>query len=342
MKLLLVPVSAARGFGEYARTREIAFAVQQRWPAAQLHFLLSAQAPYATQCPFPATLLPGSATLHTRQVVQLLQRMRPDIVIFDNAGRGAQIRAARACGARVIYISSRRRQRAKAFRLRWMRLLAEHWIAYPRFIAGELGWWEKLKIRLLGRPQVRFADTVLALGDAPDPLPQLTDFVLVVPGGGTAHPGAQEAPAIIAAAARSLAARGLCTVLVGVDAGGEAPLLNCVGLLPQAQLSALLRRAAVVLTNGGDTLLQALACGCACVAVPIAHDQARRIARCQERGLLESAPLEASAIVAAVGRLQADAAGRAQLRARVAAAGITNALPWMLEVLGTLGAADPR
>src|ERR1700733_2469952 len=139
MRVLLVPVSAARGFGEYARAREIALAVQRRWPDAQLHFVLSSQASYAAQCPFPATLLPGSATLHTPQVLALLRLFKPDIVIFDNAGRTAQIRAAHAAGARVIYISSRRRQRHKGFRLSWTRRLSEHWIAYPRFIAGDLG-----------------------------------------------------------------------------------------------------------------------------------------------------------------------------------------------------------
>ncbi len=117
MKVLFVPVSAARGFGEYARARELAHGIQRRWPQAQLHFVLSAQAPYAAQCPFPSTLLPGSATLHTPQVLALLRLFKPDIVIFDNAGRTAQIRAAHAMGARVIYISSRRRQRGKGFRL---------------------------------------------------------------------------------------------------------------------------------------------------------------------------------------------------------------------------------
>ncbi len=41
MRVLFVPVSAPRGFGEYARAREIARAVQCRWPDAQLHFILS-------------------------------------------------------------------------------------------------------------------------------------------------------------------------------------------------------------------------------------------------------------------------------------------------------------
>jgi hypothetical protein len=337
MKVLLVPVSAARGFGEYARTREIALAAQRRWPDAQLHFVLSAGAPYAAQCPFPATLLPGSATLHTPQVLELLRSFRPDIVIFDNAGRTAQLRAARAGGAQLIYISSRRRQRAKGFRLRWMRILSEHWIAFPRLIAGDLSWPERLKLKMLKRPRVRFLDTLLPAAVAADPLPDLQDFVLVVPGGGSAHPGARDAPGIIGAAAAGLAQRGLRTVLVGVAASPDSSsLLTTLPLLPQAQLVELMRRAGLVVSNGGDTLLQALACGCACVAVPIARDQAARIARCRELRWIVAAPLDPAAIIAAVTRLHADAALRAGLVARARAAGVTDTMPQVLDWIAAL------
>ncbi len=351
MRVLFVPVSAPRGFGEYARAREIARATQSRWPNAQLHFVLSAQAPYAADCPFPATLLPGSATLHTPQVVALLKSFQPHLVIFDNAGRTAQIRAARAGGARVVYVSSRSRQRRKAFRLSWMRLLSEHWIAYPRFIAGELGAWEKLKLRMLGRPRVRFVDTVLPAVPAAAVGPVAgADFVLVVPGGGTAHPGAHAAPRIISAAAAALALRGIRTVLVGVvDAADtaaaattDATLLTRLPLLPQPQLIELLRRARIVVSNGGDTLLQALACGCACVAVPIAHDQAARIARCRELRLIRDAPLVASAIVDAVAGLHEDEDQRQALITRGHAAGVRDAMPQILDWMAALLAQEPR
>jgi hypothetical protein len=338
MRVLFVPVSAPRGFGEYARAREIARAVQCRWPDAELHFALSAQASYAAQCPFPVTLLPGSATLHTAQVLALLGAFKPDIVIFDNAGRTGQIRAAHAGGARVVYISSRRRQRGKAFRLRWMRLLSEHWIAYPRFIAGDLSAWERLKLGFLGRPRVRFLDTVLPVGsEEPGPVPDLRDFVLVVPGGGTAHPGARAAPRIISDAATALAAKGVCTVLVGaLDGIGSTASLTRLPLLPQPQLVALLRRARVVVSNGGDTLLQALACGCACVAVPIAHDQAARIARCSALGLIRAAPLAPTAVVDAVAALYDDERERLSLIARGHAMRMEDAMPRILEWLAAL------
>ena len=351
MRVLFVPVSAPRGYGEYARAREIARAAQSRWPDAQLHFVLSAQAPYAADCPFPVTLLPGSATLHTPQVVALLKSFQPHLVIFDNAGRTAQLRAARAGGAHVVYVSSRRRQRRKAFRLSWMRLLSEHWIAYPSFIAGELGWWERLKLGMLGRPRVRFVDTVLPVMPAAGAvaLPAGADFVLVVPGGGTAHPGARAAPQIIGDAAAALALRGIRTVLVGATDAADRPaatsgaaLLTRLPLLPQPQLIELLRRARIVVSNGGDTLLQALACGCACVAVPIAHDQAARIVRCRELRLIRDAPLAAAAIVDAVAALHEDEDQRQALIARGHAAGITDAMPQILDWMAALLAQEPR
>src|SRR5260370_590230 len=73
-------------------------------------------------------------------------------------------RAPRLLWARVVYISARRRQRNKAFRLRWMRLIDEHWIAYPKFIAGDLGLIERLKLKFMHRPAVRYLDVILARG----------------------------------------------------------------------------------------------------------------------------------------------------------------------------------
>jgi ADP-heptose:LPS heptosyltransferase len=174
-RLLFVPVSGAFGMGEYARSLAIAQGAARRWPAASIHFILSRAAPYAAHTPFPATLLPSSPTFHTAAVIACLHARRPDVVIFDNAGRSAQLRAARRAGARVVYISARPRHRAKAFRLRWMRLIDEHWIAYPEFIAGGLRFFERLKLRLLGRPSVRYLDVVLARAAAGAPNAQSPD-----------------------------------------------------------------------------------------------------------------------------------------------------------------------
>ena len=137
-RVLFVQVSGPSGMGEFARARGLAEAVAARWPQVELHFLLHRDAPYAAACRFPTTLLPASPTLCDTEVIDAIHAFKPGVVVFDNAGRTAALKAARAAGAKVIYVSSRGRQRYKAFRLRWMRLLDDHWISYPPSIAGAL------------------------------------------------------------------------------------------------------------------------------------------------------------------------------------------------------------
>jgi len=305
-RLLFIPVSGPRGMGEYARAIAIATAAVQRWPRVEIRFALSRGAAYAADTPFQATFLPSSPTFHSREVAALIREFRPTIVLFDNAGRTSQLRAAVAGGARTVFISSRPKQRRRAFRLRWMRLLDEHWIAYPQFIAGAAGGIERLRLLLLGRPTLRFFDAVLPQAD-----PMLSrsvmarfgvregEYVLVVPGGGTGHPGALAAPQVVAEAARRIALRSYPTILVGVTPQGarSAPHADDLKVAPRlsiAMVSELVRGARLVISNGGDTMLQALACQRPCVAVPIAGDQAHRIKRCVRSGLVASARLDAA------------------------------------------------
>lgn len=339
--------------GEYARSLAIAQGAAQRWPRASIQFILSRAAPYAAQVPFPAALLASSPTFNSAAVIKIINEWRPDIVIFDNAGRTAQLRAARKVGARVIYISARRRQRNKAFRVSWMRLIDEHWIAYPEFIAGKPRLMERLKRNLLGRPQVRYLDVILSrTGESPAfRLGIAADYVLMVPGGGTGHPGAGDAVEVFLQAARGLAALGVDTVLVGrvgtpsavteaapggsggFGAGSRAQLL---GSLPQAELAELMRGARLVIANGGSTLLQSIACGRACVAVPIAGDQAERIRRCVEAGVAVAAPLAADAMVRIAAQLWRDAAGIEALAGRAVALGLADGVDVALRAIAAL------
>lgn len=315
--------------GEYARSLAIARAAARRWTGASVHFLLSAQAPYAAATPFPHTLLPSSPTFHTDLVIDCLRAFRPDAVVFDNAGRTRQLAAARDAGAAVIYISSRPRQRRKGFRWRWMGLLDEHWIAYPRFIAGAPGPLERLKLAMRGRPRLRYLDYILSQPPAA-PAPAAAPFVLVVPGGGTGHPGAMDAVQRFAAAAAAVGAAGIPVTFVGPVAGSVlqdgAPGVDVRASLPQAALAALLQAAAVVVVNGGSTLLQAIASGRACVAVPIAGDQHERIRRCTRHGVAIEAALDGRSIAGAALGLWRDDAARAALGAAAAALGLVDGI----------------
>lgn len=341
--------------GEYARSLAIAQAVRRRWPRAEIQFILSRQAPYAATVPFAATLLDSSPTFHTRAVARSIKEFRPSIVVFDNAGRTAQLRAARRQGARIVYISARIRQRRKAFRWRWMRMIDEHWIAYPELIAGELGWLERFKLKRLGRPTVRYLDVIMSRTPEDDSIVARAGlkqraFVLVVPGGGTGHPGANDAAEQFLAAANSLA-ESETVVFVGptrtADAGvpthpkaGNLGMpssrLRCFNSLPQTDLADLLSQARLVVTNGGSTLLQAIACGRACIAVPIAQDQSERIQRCVNAGLAATAALAAPSIVRAAANLLRDESARAALAQRASKLKLANGIEIALNALAHL------
>jgi spore coat polysaccharide biosynthesis predicted glycosyltransferase SpsG len=336
--------------GEYARCLAIARAVSRRWREAAIHFVLSSAAPYATDVPFATTLLDASPTFHSAAVVELIEAWRPDVVIFDSAGRTAQLRAAQRLGARIVYISARRRQRRKAFRRRWMSLIDEHWIAYPQFIAGSLNFLERLKLKIAGRPTLRYLDVILPQADPARREAILARagcvagaFVLVVPGGGTGHPGADDAAGRFEAAARALAAAGTATVYVGPSrASGvgaqvrTAPNWHPLGSLPQSDLAELMRAARLVIANGGSTLLQAIACGNACVAAAIAKDQPARIRRCVASGVALASRLDAGAMVQAANRLLQHEEERAALKGRAAALGLADGLEVALQALAGL------
>jgi hypothetical protein len=334
---LFVPVSGVFGMGEYARSLSIARGCIEQWPDAQVHFVVSRQAPYAGAVPFPATLLDSSPTFNSKAVIELMEAFQPTVVVFDNAGRTAQLRAARRRGARVVYISARSRQRRKAFRWRWLKLIDEHWIAYPQFIAGSLSAFERLKLKFHPGVQIRFLDVILTRGQGLSRAQSLShaqsalntpaafapqSFLLMVPGGGTGHPGARDAVGLFLTAARALAAQGIATLCVGVTglapehALPADPNLKCVPPLPQAELAQLLCDAKLVVANGGSTLLQAIASGAACIAVPIANDQAQRIRHCVQAGVAVDAPLDADGITAAAARLWNDEPQRVSLAQR--------------------------
>lgn len=340
-RILFVPVSGPSGMGEFARARSLADALRARWPQVETHFLLHREAPYAKNFHHPLTLLPASPTLCTSEVRSVIESWRPQVVVFDNAGRTAQLRAAHRCGARVVYISSRGRQRYKAFRLHWMRLLDDHWISYPAMIAGAPGPIERLKLRVLGRPQLRFLDAVLAPADpfAADAL--LEDFgdpqLLIVPGGGSGFHDSAMTPQHFARWGETLAAAGHRVVFVGGPAFKDyvpnSPMRVLRGVGGGA-LRALIERSEIVLVNGGDTLLQAMVLGKACVTVPIAGDQAERIARCVALAAVRAPVPEGDEVVAACRALLTDAAARAALESRVRAIDLEDALPSILDRLG--------
>lgn len=348
MRVLFVPVSGPRGSGEYARCVAIARELLRHRPEAEVHFLVSREFPDAARVPFPATLLESSPTFNTPAVKAAIQAFRPGVVVFDNAGRTGQLRAARDAGARVVFISSRHRQRRRAMRLRWLRLVDEHWIAWPEILAGAIGPLERLKLRVSGGPVVRFLDCVMPLEDAELARRVLADkgvtrgeYVLVIPGGGSGHPRMPQGPEVMLETAIRLARAGYAVVLLAstLDQGGAQALPSSLVTLPRQDIAVtaeLIRGARLVVCNGGDTLLQALASGIPCVAAAMVPDQVTRLRRLQQAGADLACPLEAGALVSAALQKLEDPQACRDAVAAGNALGLRNGMPETLAALAAL------
>jgi hypothetical protein len=168
------------------------------------------------------------------------------------------------------------------------------------------------------------------------------------------------------AAARDLAAAGIDTVFVGpepavaepavgpglaghaaadgAEPAGPPPLgsrLRTAGVLRQSDLAELMRGARLIITNGGSTLLQSIACGRPCIAVPIAGDQPRRIRRCVCAGVAIAAQLDAAAICeCAIGVLRDERVSEGLAR-RAIALGLNDGVDVALGALSALVPACP-
>ena len=109
---------------------------------------------------FPVIDCDASPTNSTPQVLAAIDAFRPHVMVFDNSGRTSQLRAAKRAGARLVFSSRAPKLRWKAFRIKWMRLLDEHWIVFPTFVTGGRSWLERLKLRWFPDYRVRQFDTL--------------------------------------------------------------------------------------------------------------------------------------------------------------------------------------
>lgn len=350
-RFVFVPVSGPGGAGEYHRSLAIARGLEQRWPDARIRFVLNRHAPYAASVPYPGLQLDDSPTRSSAAVERYLRQERADVVIFDSSGRLAQYRAACAAGSRVVYVSSRPKTRWKGFRLRRMRTLDQHWIAQPRFFGGEPNAYERLKLRLMGRPEIVILDTLhepIVAAEVQKLQQQLGlepgRYVVLCPGGGgTFEPGSDPARVFVDAAALLAATRTEPVVVVvsprmHAELAGQAwpASLKILPHQPNGRLLGLLREAAVAAVNGGSLLLQTLAQGVPLVAAPIAGDQAARIDACAKRGAVVAAPLDATALSAAVAALLDDPAAGATLRAAAAQLTLRNGVDTATDAVARL------
>jgi hypothetical protein len=352
LRFMFVPVSGPAGAGEYYESLAVAAGVLGRWRDARVAFVLSREARYAHTVPFPTTLVDGSPTRATEEVVRAMEKERPDVVIFASSGRVAQFAAAHRLGARVVCMSPRPTARWRSFRLRRMRHMDQHWISEPSFAGAGLTRWERFKLALVPRVQVVFLDGLH------EPISEESvtrrkrdlgldgrEYVVFAPGGGGVFAGVSAVPAFLAAA-RDVARTTPETVLL--VAGPNSDLseegderLRITSAMPNGDLMGVIRDARLAVTTGGTLMLQSLMQGTPCVAAAIAGDQPRRIEACARRGLVRPAELtggslaaEALALLGAPPRLDA-------MRDEIARAGVRNGVDVAVRALASLLGREP-
>ena len=299
LKILFIPVSSAQGTGEYMRSLIIAQAIKQHWPAAEISFILSKDAPYATSCPFPYFLLNNSPTKEVTAVNQLVTQIRPDVTVFDCSGRASQVRHAKTCGSKVVFISQHKKKRKRGFSFGRLPYLDAHWITQFKFVDGDFTWLEKLKLALCKAKQPQFIGPVFSqpAANLPAEFANLTgkDFVLWAAGGGGHTYKGVPATEVFYQAAKLLKQPQLQHIVVtGANYQGtlaETGQIQLVKSIPNAELMTLVQHAKLIVSGGGDIMGQAIALQKNIVAIPVAKDQPTRIAKCLEQGLIYTSAL---------------------------------------------------
>jgi ADP-heptose:LPS heptosyltransferase len=305
-KILMIPVSSPQGIGEYMRSLIIAQALKAKWPALDIQFVLNKHAPSAASCPFPTHLLNNSATKEKAAVNQLLQQLKPDLVVFDCSGRASQARQAKKLGAKVVFISQHQKKRAKGFALGRLPALDAHWITQFKFVDGDLSALERFKLRLFKKDPPLFTGPVFSTPQAqlPAEFAQLADknYSVWAAGGGGHQVHGKSATEEFYLAAQEVATPEQPAILVaGANFTQELPSTEAVMVvksLPNVQLMTLLNQAALVVSGGGDMMGQAIVLGKNIVAVPVAKDQPDRVLACAAQGLIYPSTLAKSDIVA--------------------------------------------
>lgn len=307
-RLLFIPVSSPKGIGEYMRSLAIARAVKDHDEHIDIRFVLSQQAPYRKSCPFPVYLCPTSATKHTTLVNQFIEQYRPNVVIFDAAGRASQLKYARSAGAKTVFICQHNKKLRKGLGLRRLRYTDQIWSVQPEFAVKPLSLWSQLKLKMLHKSEPIAIGPVFQLPEASHVAEVLARFqlqenqyILVNAGSGGHHVDGKNAGEVFAQVAQRLSEvlQEKIVVVYGPNfTGSYLSETNCLiipALEPQA-FNALLSRAQGALLSGGSALLQAISYGLDIVACAVSKDQHERIDACVRQGLITKSSPDANAL----------------------------------------------
>ena len=335
----MLPASGPTGVGEYTRCRTLAGSVRERMQDVRIKLVIDRHAPYVDKVPFETHLVQGSVTFNTAEVNRLMRAERPDLVLFDNAGRVAQLKCALEIGARTVFIAARAKKIRKAMSFRWVSRLDQVWVVQSEITAGPPNLLLRMRQRWLDAADVLMLQAIfpvssterresikreLGLADRP--------YVLFMPGGGGySKNGRSSAELFAEAAGRFAVGSDLAVIMVmGPLYQGKLPEISGVTVrssVNDKQAIDLLHDARFAVIGGGDLVMQALALKKVVVAVPTgAKDQPKRVRKLSGRSLVDSADLDVDAITAAANALDQNTDHFETLRQEVELCGISNGL----------------
>ncbi len=311
-KFLFIPVSSPRGIGEYMRSLTLAQSLRERDSEAEIAFILSEAAPYTKDCPFPAYLCPSSPTHHSAEVKHYIDTFKPTVVIFDAAGRAAQLKHAKHSGAHTVFICQHKKKLAKALGLRRLSHTDALWWVQPTSMLNTLNPWAKIKLATLAKnklhcigPIVRTPDAVTITETLKKYRLENKTFVLINAGSGGHSVSGESAADIFARVGRRIIqADPNKKVVIVYGPNYQLPLNvedGCIHIpsLTPTEFSSLLHAAGIALLSAGSSLFQSLSYGTITVCGAVAKDQQQRIDALQHTDILFPSLVNEDALFAA-------------------------------------------
>jgi spore coat polysaccharide biosynthesis predicted glycosyltransferase SpsG len=300
-RVLFIPVSSSSGIGEYMRSLIIAKALEKRWPRLEIHFILNKQVSYFSKCPYIVHGCEQSPTKETAEVNRIIQTVRPELVIFDAAGRAKQFAKARAVGAKVAFISQHNKKRNRGLKLNRLLNTDVHWVAQPGYTMKPISCWQKAKLTLFNKAPPQNIGPVFELSDIDYQQQLLVSFnltqgqyVIFNAGSGGHLIGHDLAANIYFQAAQRVASQYQvkCIMVFSDNYSEKLPQSSdvvCIKSMPNQDFISLLANAMVCVISAGDTLLQCIALKKPCVATAISPDQPARLKLCASQQLVRVA-----------------------------------------------------
>jgi spore coat polysaccharide biosynthesis predicted glycosyltransferase SpsG len=305
--ILFIPVSSLSGIGEYMRSLIIANAIQAKYPAADIHFLLNHEVSYQKNCPYKVHLSNGSATKDTKSVNRIIQKLRPDLVIFDASGRAQQFKQAKKSGALVAFISQHKAKRRRGLKLNRLFHTDIHWVVQPNFCIEPLTLFEKMKLTLFKKPHPKnigavFNEPILTNTDRlfSDLSLVKEQYILFNAGSGGHKNNGQLSTDLYYEAALKVQKKLKikCVVIFGDNYPRAIPSstndekgLLCIQSVSNENFVMLLNHAKGCIVSAGDTLLQCIELQKLTVATAVSKDQPQRLRACVKEGLVLPAKL---------------------------------------------------